>query len=927
MNNKNILLIVTSLLIIISLSTLSATNIDSFDNTTQDITTQNTNTIQDTNKLESLKTEETSVNQNITTKKVTTQNTNKIESIPNSENKKINTSTNLKINQKENTLNIQTTVNDQNNQTVSTGKMVVKFNGKTYNSFNITNTTANTNFIIPQSWAGQKINLSIIYGENNQYNSNQINTTIQLNKFEIPPINITELEDSDCCSVVVHISNNETVSCHRRDSGYERTIDITTGEWFNTTIVRQSKVVGGLFTHSIITESGWIVGFGGLDLTYDLEMLAGEMISKNIISEEYMSKAYELEKTVRGHFVIKAPDGRIGVAIFRGKGMYFVSKLSEGEYVCVPNNIDYYQRGNYSTYDADPINATIKIAGSDKYGLYRRDIVTYHQYYTNTSKRVVDAYVTNDDGKYVNRSCANMTDPINIYGEIIPVSDIPPLPDKLYFKTFEFPQNNNRTNSSIKLNITYGTNHSVLVTPIITPNTTKGSVTYYLDPGQQAIKLYNETFLLTNLTLGKHEITALYTGDDNANRSLTSTTIYIREETVTVMDNYVNNPGQLLILNATVTSLESNKTVNGSVIFKINGKTIITTTLINGIATYNYLLSDDFSAKNYTITAKYNGTDSFKTSTINSTLTLNKIETNIILENTKIVKGDLAIFTATICDEYGRLIKEGIVEFKINGKTLPNKIAIVNGIAKYTYDIPEDFSTKNYTITAIYAGNNMYNQSRVNATLTILKANASVQVSKVSGYAGTTVQLIANATDKLGNLINNGKMIFKLNGKTLKDENNKTIYVQVVNGQAILKYTIPEDFSTKNYTITAVFTDNNYNRAEANNTLTVKRSASKITTNPITVIQETNFNVNAAITSAITQLPAIGGKTGFKINGKTIITNISIGSSGLLNYTVTNNTYKIGTYTLEIMYSGGKNTAGTRVNTTITITNKTQEIY
>lgn len=918
MNNKNILLIVTSLLIIISLSTLSATNIDSFDNTTQDITTQNTNTIQDTNKLESLKTEETSVNQNITTKKVTTQNTNKIESIPNSENKKINTSTNLKINQKENTLNIQTTVNDQNNQTVSTGKMVVKFNGKTYNSFNITNTTANTNFIIPQSWAGQKINLSIIYGENNQYNSNQINTTIQLNKFEIPPINITELEDSDCCSVVVHISNNETVSCHRRDSGYERTIDITTGEWFNTTIVRQSKVVGGLFTHSIITESGWIVGFGGLDLTYDLEMLAGEMISKNIISEEYMSKAYELEKTVRGHFVIKAPDGRIGVAIFRGKGMYFVSKLSEGEYVCVPNNIDYYQRGNYSTYDADPINATIKIAGSDKYGLYRRDIVTYHQYYTNTSKRVVDAYVTNDDGKYVNRSCANMTDPINIYGEIIPVSDIPPLPDKLYFKTFEFPQNNNRTNSSIKLNITYGTNHSVLVTPIITPNTTKGSVTYYLDPGQQAIKLYNETFLLTNLTLGKHEITALYTGDDNANRSLTSTTIYIREETVTVMDNYVNNPGQLLILNATVTSLESNKTVNGSVIFKINGKTINSTTLVNKTAMLNYTIPKDYSNEKYTITAIYNGTDEFTTSTINSTLTLIKEETRIIVENITAAKGTTTKFIARVYDVEGNLIQEGAVEFKLNSKTLPNRIALLNGTATYYYDIPKEFSAKNYTITATYVGNKI--NAKSNGTLTITKGEVNITAFESKSYAGETTKLTTIVTDANGNMINSGETIFKINGKTLKDANDNTIKVKVINGIATLNYTIPTTFKSTDYKITTVFSDSNYNRQETNSVLTVKKASSQIYVNPIKVKYRNSFTVTATIKNAVTQLPISSGNVGFKIDGKTVATNLAIDSNGVFKYTVTRNRYKVGMYLLEIMYSGGQNTKETRINSTIMIT-------
>lgn len=55
----------------------------------------------------------------------------------------------------------------------------------------------------------------------------------------------------------------------------------------------------------------------------------------------------------------------------------------------------------------------------------------------------------------------------------------------------------------------------------------------------------------------------------------------------------------------------------------------------------------------------------------------------------------------------------------------------------------------------------------------------------------------------------------------MKDANGKVIYAKVVNNQANVTYTLPENMKAKDYNITAVFTSSNYDILEDVKTLTV----------------------------------------------------------------------------------------------------------
>ena len=72
--------------------------------------------------------------------------------------------------------------------------------------------------------------------------------------------------------------------------------------------------------------------------------------------------------------------------------------------------------------------------------------------------------------------------------------------------------------------------------------------------------------------------------------------------------------------------------------------------------------------------------------------------------------------------------------------------------------------------------------------------------------------------------VNTGKVVFKINGKTVKDSNGKVVYALVTNGVATVDYEIPNTLKSKNYTITAVYIDNNNERLEDSTNLIIINS-------------------------------------------------------------------------------------------------------
>jgi hypothetical protein len=85
-------------------------------------------------------------------------------------------------------------------------------------------------------------------------------------------------------------------------------------------------------------------------------------------------------------------------------------------------------------------------------------------------------------------------------------------------------------------------------------------------------------------------------------------------------------------------------------------------------------------------------------------------------------------------------------------------------------------------------------------------------------------------------------MIFKVNGVTVKDKNNKAILVNVTNNTASIVFTIPDGWSAKEVKVTAVYSNKNFNRLENKTSFNITKttpvfniSSVKLTKNSISV--------------------------------------------------------------------------------------------
>ena len=103
--------------------------------------------------------------------------------------------------------------------------------------------------------------------------------------------------------------------------------------------------------------------------------------------------------------------------------------------------------------------------------------------------------------------------------------------------------------------------------------------------------------------------------------------------------------------------------------------------------------------------------------------------------------------------------------------------------------------------------------------ITITTTEPTITTEDITTQTGATITL--KATINTDATINTGKIVFKINGKTLKDTNGKVIYTKVSNNEVTVKYTLPEEYTTGTYNITAVFISPDYKRLEDTKTLTI----------------------------------------------------------------------------------------------------------
>ena len=253
--------------------------------------------------------------------------------------------------------------------------------------------------------------------------------------------------DSECCSFVIQ-EENETVFAFRQDAALNGRGVVIHNQSLGDmeVIVQEIDTPTNHFIHAIITEDGWIVSHGGdssnVSDTIALEDIAFDMLlSKNITQESVGQIRDIFHKPVYGdygHFLIKAPDGRYGIAYGQ---ICILGTLNPGEFLVIPNTYDGFRNGNYSDYAIDPIDAIIEICSYEDSGFNRRSLYSYDYKVHDTpngQKYGVDIYVTNDNGHNVGLNTSKIVTYCYFNDARYQPSAIPQNPDRLQIATHIF---------------------------------------------------------------------------------------------------------------------------------------------------------------------------------------------------------------------------------------------------------------------------------------------------------------------------------------------------------------------------------------------------------------------------------------------------------------------------------------------------------
>lgn len=560
----------------------------------------------------------------------------------------------------------------------------------------------------------------------------------------------SESVGDDCCSAIIQGYNNNSAISFRRDSSSAVTLNVT----HNSTIVKQCKGSGSYFFHVLVNKDGWIVGNGGVEnltTAHNIENYALSMMDNNQINTATFNSICNLKKdSSKCHFVIKAPNGTYAFFInYHGNSKKETGTLLPGQYLVVPNDPTYFQKGYFQDVvtTTNLSTATRLLAAKDKYGTNRRNIVTYYikKYDTYTQVKI---YASNDDGKYVNNNTSKLVDSIQTNSKFYPASSIPAVPNSIVIDDITLITRKTDTNITSE-NIT--TNDPLMTLKATIKDEYGNNVNYGFVSvliNDKTLKYSNGSDVYLNVTNGIATV-KVKIGDLFKRKNYTYQFRYYGKskyeskkgnKAVITLANIVNLTSShakttIFGSNLTITAnvkykLNNSKVDSGKVLFKVNGKTIRnedgSTYLVdvkNGTAKYNLILDYKYSPKEYKITVVYaNGACREE---INSTVKINKIPAKLISPSVTVNNKVVSVKAKFVDNNNKAIIYDSYMSAKIDGKTirdLNNNTMIFNftgGVINFNFTLTANYRKGNHTFTFVIPELRAHLSVRQNVTMKI----------------------------------------------------------------------------------------------------------------------------------------------------------------------------------------------------------------
>jgi hypothetical protein len=269
------------------------------------------------------------------------------------------------------------------------------------------------------------------------------------------------------------------------------------------------------------------------------------------------------------------------------------------------------------------------------------------------------------------------------------------------------------------------------------------------------------------------------------------------------------------------TPLKSVLKVNGiptsgkSVTFQIDGKSLGSAiTDATGTATLTYVVSRTLRVGEHVLTATSAGDAITQPATSpNATFTVFQGNTAFLLPPRTGVVGLPVYLNATLRNSAVGLLNK-TVTFLVEGNPIGTALTNANGLAGFTYTIPDTLASTTPTLSVQFEGDVSYLPSSASTVLTITKRNTSLAVSDRNAKPNQTIPLRARLRRADTLAVVGRTLTFKVNGSTVGTA------VTDASGLAILNVKVSSVAGT--YPITVEFAgDNAYTPTTGSATLTI----------------------------------------------------------------------------------------------------------
>jgi len=607
----------------------------------------------------------------------------------------------------------QSIINNAINNPIFNGKgNITVLNSKILNSHGkfITQTLYGNIIFINNTFESGNGDLNTIIDSNKKTQiiaeGNYDNSILALNMsdYSISPIKIEDntlnLTDLDCCSVIVRINQSEYAISHRRDGGsYNFTLYLDKDDDF----IRQFKTISTNFCLSKVYTNGWVIGAGGWDDSGEnekIEAIASDMVKNENINLEALELILKIKRTIGlGHLLIVAPNGTYGnVIVDQEKEFIKMDVLDDGDYIISPNSVDYRREGHLNNI-YDVVESNIDLSAQDQYGLKRHCILVHHITRSETDF-VDDIYVSNEDGKFVNRDNSKYCDNVWFNEKYTPSYKIPLSPKKIYVGRY---YSLNKTIISYDANKEYNSNYNYLIQLFNYDNE-------YLSNIDVNITVNGKTKQYT--TNAKGEITIRFVKLTGVQTIIISNPITgeIAKNSIKIIPRIVGSNIEMGYFDGTNYKVKVyDKTgklagKNQIVTIKLNKKTYKVKTNSKGIATLK--LPNTLIPKEYTLTAIYAG------KTIKNTI---KVKQTLKTKSITIKKTSKLVLKATLKTIKNKAIKNMKISFKFKGKSYTAKTN-TKGVASVSINkkiIKKLKIGKKYSFKVIYLKNTIESTVKV----------------------------------------------------------------------------------------------------------------------------------------------------------------------------------------------------------------------